>query len=91
MSTYLGFEPTKSNDYYFVSYNNEDADRVGEITRALSGSGVNLWYDHGIDYGEDWETVITEKIGQAKAVIFFLAVAIFSSLQFIRRREKGGE
>ena len=33
----------------------------------------------------------SQGVGQAKAVIFFLAVAIFSSLQFIRRREKGGE
>ena len=89
MSTYLGFEPTKSNDYYFVSYNNEDADRVGEITRALSGSGVNLWYDHGIDYGEDWETVITEKIGQAKAVILFFTKGILQkSHSYVQKEYK---
>lgn len=76
MSNYLGFEPTKSNDYYFVSYNNQDAARVGEIAGALSESGIDLWYDHGIDYGADWETVITEKIGGANAVILFFTKGI---------------
>ena len=28
MSAYLGFEPTEKCNYFFVSYNTEDADRV---------------------------------------------------------------
>ena len=47
MSQYLGFQPTKNPNYYFVSYNNEDADRVGAITQKIAESGIDLWYDHG--------------------------------------------
>lgn len=35
MSAYLGFQPTKNPVYYFVSYNNEDAHRVGPIANAI--------------------------------------------------------
>ena len=36
MSNYLGFEPSECPEYYFVSYNNEDAVRVGEIAGRLA-------------------------------------------------------
>ena len=71
MSSYLGFEPTKSSEYFFVSYNSNDAHRVGPIAKAVSDMGVDLWYDHGIEYGENWETFITEKIHNAQAVVLF--------------------
>ena len=76
MSAYLGFEPTKNPEYFFVSYNNEDAPRVGAITQNMVASGVPLWYDHGIDYGDDWETVITDRIRNAQAIILFFTKGI---------------
>ena len=76
MSQYLGFQPTKNPNYYFVSYNNEDADRVGAITQKIAESGIDLWYDHGIDYGTDWETVITERIEHAQAIVLFFTEGI---------------
>ena len=89
MSAYLGFQPTKNPIYYFVSYNNEDADRVGEIARTMSYSGINLWYDHGIEYGDDWETVITEKIRNAEAVILFFTRGILQkSNSYVRKEYK---
>lgn len=87
MSAYLGFEPTKDPNYYFVSYNNEDADRVGPIAGAMSDSGVNLWYDHGIEYGDDWETAITEKIQHAQAVILFFSRGILPKSNSYVQRE----
>lgn len=76
MSNYLGFEPCDNPNYFFVSYNNEDADRVGEITQRLHHSNIPLWYDHGIDYGETWETKISEKLMNAQAVILFFTKGI---------------
>jgi hypothetical protein len=61
MSNYLGFEPCNKPNYYFVSYNSEDAERVGLIAQRLSHSNVPLWYDYGINYGEGWEAKISEK------------------------------
>lgn len=76
MSAYLGFQPTKNSVYYFVSYNSEDAIRVGDIAKTMSYSGINLWYDHGIEYGDNWETTITEKIQNAQAIILFFTKGI---------------
>ena len=89
MSSYLGFQPTKSQDYYFVSYNNEDADRVGLITRRIAAAGVNLWYDHGIEYGDNWETVITERIQNAQAIVLFFTAGILQkSNSYVQKEYK---
>ena len=69
MSNYLGFMPTDSSEYYFVSYNNEDADRVGPVAAGMMRSGIPLWYDYGIEYGENWAAQINEKISGAKAML----------------------
>ncbi|MBO5758171.1 MAG: TIR domain-containing protein [Clostridia bacterium] len=76
MSSYLGFQPTVSPNYFFISYNNEDADRVGAVTQRMAAKGVDLWYDHGIDYGDDWETVITERIHHSQAIVLFFTEGI---------------
>ena len=71
MSNFLGFEPCQKPNYFFVSYNNEDTERVGLIAPRISHSNVPLWYDYGIDYGEEWENIISEKISHSKAVLLF--------------------
>lgn len=89
MSSYLGFQPTKSKDYYFISYNNEDADRVGVITQKIAAAGVNLWYDHGIEYGDNWETVITERIQNAQAIVLFFTEGILQkSNSYVQKEYK---
>ena len=87
MSAYLGFRPTKNSVYYFVSYNSEDAERVGEITKAMSYSGINLWYDYGIEYGDSWETTIAERIQNAQAVILFFTKDILKKSQSYVQKE----
>lgn len=69
MSNYLGFNPLESSDYFFLSYNNEDAERLTPLARELHSRGIPLWYDHGIDYGQKWEKIISEKIEKSKAVL----------------------
>ncbi len=76
MSNYLGFAPSKSDNYFFISYNNEDASRVGEITTKMATAGASLWYDYGIEYGDTWKTTITEKIKKSSAVILFFTKGI---------------
>ena len=89
MSSYLGFQPTQNQNYYFISYNNEDADRVGPIAQKMANSGVALWYDHGIDYGSDWETVITDRIQNAQAVILFFTRKILpKSNSYVQKEYK---
>ena len=76
MSNYLGFTPTTSKEYYFISYNNEDAVKVGTIASALANAGVSLWYDYGLEYGEKWEPTIAKRIDESKAVILFFTKGI---------------
>ena len=55
MSTDLGFMPVASGERYFISFKTEDAERVGEIARCPNGFGVPMWYDYGLEKGEEWE------------------------------------
>lgn len=76
MSAYLGFKPTDGDDYYFVSYNNEDADRVGAVLQLICGS-FPIWYDNGIEYGDKWEETISVRLVNCRSVILFLTKGIF--------------
>ncbi len=76
MSAYLGFEPTDEKEYYFVSYNNEDADRVGAVLKLICGS-IPIWYDDGIEYGDIWEETISLHLVKCRSVILFLTKGIF--------------
>ena len=87
MSNYLGFEPVDCSDFYFVSYNNEDAARVGDIAQKLFNDKIPLWYDHGIEYGEKWETKISSKLANCKAVILFFTKGILQKENSYVRKE----
>ena len=76
MACYLGFRPSDNPKYYFLSYNSEDADRVGEMAGKISRAGIELWYDKGIEYGEKWEKTIAEKICGCQAVVLFFTRGI---------------
>ena len=76
MACYLGFRASDNPKYYFLSYNSEDADRVGEIAGQMSRAGIELWYDKGIEYGEKWERTIAEKIYGCQAVVLFFTRGI---------------
>ena len=87
MSSFLGFYPTKRSDYFFVSYNTEDADRIAPIVIALSQDDVPLWYDYGIDYDEEWEPRIAEKISAAQSVILLFTKGILAKDNSYVRKE----
>lgn len=86
MSNYLGFKPCSEPGFFFVSYNSEDAERVGAIARKLHNNNVPLWYDYGIPYDEKWEGVIAEKVNNSKAVILFFTKGIlFKENSYVRK------
>ena len=76
MSAYLGFTPSTGSDYYFISYNTEDADRISPIVKQMHDAGVELWYDYGIEYGDLWERVISAKLKDAQAIFLFMTKGI---------------
>ncbi len=87
MSNYLGFMPTKGENYYFVSYNNDDAEQVSETACALNNAGIPLWYDYGLKYGDEWERQITERIVKARALLLFFTKGILLKEKSYVKRE----
>lgn len=87
MSCYLGFEPTDRPNYYFVSYNSEDIDRISPIAKSVFHAGVPLWYDFGLEYGEKWESQISGKIMNSQAILLFFTKGILMKQNSYVRKE----
>lgn len=77
MAADFGFWPSNENGAYFISYNSEDSDRVGAIARDLHAQGLPMWYDRGLEYGDEWERQIATHIRSCKAVIMFITKGLF--------------
>lgn len=80
MSNYLGFEPTeKENSYFFISYNNEDAERIGKILSVIREKyDIPFWYDYGIPYNSFWAEVIADRIKNSNGILMFLTNGVFN-------------
>lgn len=57
------------------------------IAKTMSHSGINLWYDHGIEYGDNSEITITERIQNVQAVILFFTKGILKKNNSYVQRE----
>lgn len=77
MSGDLGVEVVKEGKYYFISYNTEDMSEVSKYVNVLASKGLPIWYDYGIQVGNQWEETIAEKIIGSEAVILFISRNIF--------------
>ena len=77
MSAFLGFNPSKETDAYFLSYNNEESERISGLVCELYKQGVPLWYDYGLKYGEEWEHQIAERVKTCKAGLIFINADTF--------------
>ena len=87
MAGYLGFEPELTGERYFVSYKNEDSERIGGIACCLHEMGVRMWYDRGIEGGAAWNPIISENISECQAMIFFATKNTFSQTDSVCRLE----
>ena len=57
--------------YIFVSYAHKDAADVMPAVKALAAKGYRVWYDEGIEVGDDWAEKIGTSLEKAALVIFF--------------------
>ena len=53
----------------FVSYSRQDKSRVAPLVKALEAEGWNLWWDPEISPGEEFDSLISRELEQAKAVV----------------------
>ena len=71
---YRGAEP-----YVFASYAHKDGARVFPELRALHEEGVRLWYDEGIDPGNEWPDEIAAALENATGFLVFISPAAVGS------------
>ena len=92
------FPPYYEKEYYFVSYSHKDYKLVYEsLHRLQSGKKrLNLWYDHNLTPGRDWEIEARRYIYDfnCKGVIFFLSEnavlsqSIHKEIEFVKNSGK---
>jgi TolB-like protein/tetratricopeptide (TPR) repeat protein len=63
----------------FVCYAHDDESRVYPLIEWLSGEGIGVWYDKGIEAGSLWRHEIAEALARSTHVLFFVSRASLSS------------
>jgi hypothetical protein len=53
----------------FISYKREERARVEPFAACLAQLGVEVWFDAGLSSGDRFDTIILEKLKEAKAVL----------------------
>ncbi len=66
--------PYNGNEkYIFASYCHRDRTKVYPVLAHLQEKGCHVWYDSGINPGEDWPEVIAEKLLKSTVFIAFIS------------------
>jgi len=74
----------KGEDFYtFISYAHKDFEQVHEILCKLNQMGFNLWYDEGIDPGNEWADEIADALYKSRLFIVFVSKNAMNSKNVI--------
>lgn len=68
---YVELPYTGSEPYVFVSYSHSDRDSVYPELAMLQRNGFRIWYDEGIEGGENWRVILRNKIKNSAVVLLF--------------------
>ena len=68
----------------FISYSHEDKEFCDEIKNYLNqlvqcGHSIDVWADHEIKAGEDWDEAIEENLNKSDIILFLLSVNFINS------------
>ena len=74
MKAYTGDQP-----FIFVSYAHADRAIVYPIIELLQNNGYHVWYDEGLNIGNDWRDELADKIQFCNAFIFMQSNASIKS------------
>jgi len=75
---YRGSEP-----YVFISYAHKDAEIVYSIIKEFYEMGYNIWYDEGIDPGNEWPDEIARALKKSSLFIVFISRSSMKSKNVI--------
>lgn len=63
----------RGNDsYIFVSYSHKDSEMVYAEIRSMQDQGIRVWFDEGIDAGEEWTETLAVAIDGCSNFFFFI-------------------
>ena len=80
------FEPYEgAQKYLFVSYSHQDAKQVYSILEYLYQQNMRIWYDGGIEWGDEWPKTIARHLSGSHVCLAFHSAA---SVQSERCREE---
>ncbi len=69
---YVEMPYSGGENYTFVSYSHSDREIVFSVLHKLQMAGFRIWYDEGINGGENWRKIIATKIQDDKCRDFLL-------------------
>lgn len=59
--------------YVFISYAHDDAELVFPIIKDIYESGINVWYDQGIEVNTSYDNVIADHLSECDSFVIFLS------------------
>ncbi len=68
----------QNHPYVFISYAHKDSD-VLPCIEEMKKSGINLWYDDGIEAGSEWPEFIAQKVVECDKFVLFVSNAYLNS------------
>jgi WD40 repeat protein len=81
----ISFEAYKGTDpYIFVSYSHKDSDKVFPIISEFHKAGFPIWYDEGIDPGNEWPEEIANALLNCSLFIVFISSSAAASKNVVR-------
>ena len=84
---YVELPYTGGENYAFVSYSHSDRDVVKSVLRKLQLAGFRIWYDKGINGGQNWRKIIASKIEDEKCQ----DVLLFATANSVKSRDVKAE
>ncbi len=70
--------------HVFVCYAHADAPIVYPEITTLHERGVNIWYDEGIELGQEWRAEIAGALEKASSVLFYQSKTSIQSKNCVR-------
>jgi formylglycine-generating enzyme required for sulfatase activity len=75
----------------FISYSHDDKKYCDQIKKSLAqlqqcGKSIDVWADHEIKAGEEWDESIEEKLRQADIILFLVSISFIAS-PYIKDKE----
>lgn len=66
---FKAYEGTKP--YIFISYSHDDSSKVFPLLESMAQTGYRIWYDDGIEWGDEWPESIATHLYNCAVVIAF--------------------